>query len=367
MATTYFTANPEKWVEKARNYVNKIRNQGKRMYAAAFLGYLQGKRSEPNEKQYGISTMAAQAVRLELYDLQRTAQNPLRHFRCRICKAAVPERLLAHSKFEERMSWLRRHYREKHPVEFRRMYERNPLEYKRAPWQMTRAEFVQQEIKSKRHKGNKFYTPDVIKALHYDLLRTALDDGKPVSAEVLQDYPDLAKKYPAIPKVELSMIRKNPFWEPLTMGLGFGTGLTLAGMTLKRMVEKNPPIAGKLPLVAIGQFSPQEKKDLDKMVRAGTAIKYIDYTFPMTKTGYALATHKLPPPKQMIKESLRSLKEGVWVVVPESYKRVEKRLLSELKTANPIQGVCPRCGRRNPLVAREFTCAGCGTALRVRR
>ena len=53
--------------------------------------------------------------------------NPLRYFRCSICGTSAPKSLLPHSKFTERMSWLRRHYRSKHPVEFRRMYEKNPI------------------------------------------------------------------------------------------------------------------------------------------------------------------------------------------------------------------------------------------------
>lgn len=51
--------------------------------------------------------------------------NPLRSFRCSVCGIGVPKSLLPHSKFTERMSWLRSHYRVHHPVEFRGWYK-NP-------------------------------------------------------------------------------------------------------------------------------------------------------------------------------------------------------------------------------------------------
>ena len=41
--------------------------------------------------------------------------NPLETFKCSICGENAPKRLRQHGKFEERMSWLRHHYKQKHP------------------------------------------------------------------------------------------------------------------------------------------------------------------------------------------------------------------------------------------------------------
>lgn len=45
---------------------------------------------------------------------------PLKKFECSICGAKAPKRLLADSKFKERMDWLRRHRKAKHPEAFRK-------------------------------------------------------------------------------------------------------------------------------------------------------------------------------------------------------------------------------------------------------
>lgn len=44
---------------------------------------------------------------------------PLKQFKCSICGASCPKEYLAHSKFSERMTWLRRHYKRNHPRAFR--------------------------------------------------------------------------------------------------------------------------------------------------------------------------------------------------------------------------------------------------------
>jgi len=41
--------------------------------------------------------------------------NPLRQFRCSVCGAYAPKKVLPHGKFEERMRWLRSHYKRSHP------------------------------------------------------------------------------------------------------------------------------------------------------------------------------------------------------------------------------------------------------------
>ena len=45
---------------------------------------------------------------------------PLKKFECGICGAKAPKRLLEHSKFKDRMAWLRRHRKAKHPGAFRK-------------------------------------------------------------------------------------------------------------------------------------------------------------------------------------------------------------------------------------------------------
>ncbi len=56
-------------------YIRKIRNGNKRQYAHDYLDYFRGWRiTEPDYHIYGISTMAAQAVRNMIHDL--TAEKP---------------------------------------------------------------------------------------------------------------------------------------------------------------------------------------------------------------------------------------------------------------------------------------------------
>ena len=47
-------------------YLGQIHNQSKRLYAHAYYGYLLGKRSQPNRKDYALGAMAAQAVEGQL-------------------------------------------------------------------------------------------------------------------------------------------------------------------------------------------------------------------------------------------------------------------------------------------------------------
>lgn len=57
-------------------------------------------------------------ARIEVIDLNSLAQtdgNPVSKYCCRKCGDCAPEELLEEGKFLERISWLRRHYNEKHP------------------------------------------------------------------------------------------------------------------------------------------------------------------------------------------------------------------------------------------------------------
>jgi len=47
---------------------------------------------------------------------------PLKSFNCSICGAKCPSAYLRHGHMSDRMKWLRRHYKRKHPREFARMY-----------------------------------------------------------------------------------------------------------------------------------------------------------------------------------------------------------------------------------------------------
>ncbi len=56
---------------EAKQFIRKIRNQGKKQYALAYLNYLDGACREPDHKAYNLSGMGAQAVRNELYAIER--------------------------------------------------------------------------------------------------------------------------------------------------------------------------------------------------------------------------------------------------------------------------------------------------------
>jgi len=99
------------------------------------------------------------------------------------------------------------------------------------------------------------------------------------------------------------------------------------------VVRKLNPITingWKFPFTDIGQISPEVKKELLRLVRQGIVIKYADYTFPLTKTGYALSTHKESLQKQTAKETLRSFRQGLWKYHPQR-REIEKQLLAETK------------------------------------
>lgn len=53
----------------AKRYLSSIRSRKKRLYGFAYYRFILGKRSEPDYHEYGISAMAAQAVRNELNSL----------------------------------------------------------------------------------------------------------------------------------------------------------------------------------------------------------------------------------------------------------------------------------------------------------
>ena len=54
-------------------YISRIHNLGKHNYAIEFLYFLRGWRdTEPSYKDYNLSYMAGQAVRTELYSLNKS-------------------------------------------------------------------------------------------------------------------------------------------------------------------------------------------------------------------------------------------------------------------------------------------------------
>lgn len=66
-------------MSKITQYILRIKNPGKRRYAHDFLKHARGSGKEPAREIYGISYMAAQAVRMHINELlkeeaQRAAQ-----------------------------------------------------------------------------------------------------------------------------------------------------------------------------------------------------------------------------------------------------------------------------------------------------
>lgn len=121
----------------------------------------------------------------------------------------------------------------------------------------------------------------------------------------------------------------------IVAGVGLGVGFKLIDHFYSKHVKKNlaNPVGidgWKFPVVDIGQLSPDIRKELSSLVNKGKVIKYTDYTFPMTKTGYILASHKISPEKQAKKESLRSLQEGSWKWHPH-FKQIERKMVEEVK------------------------------------
>ncbi len=49
---------------------------------------------------------------------------PYQSWGCSICELQAPIKLRAHGMFAKRMDWLRSHYREFHPEEFRNMIKK---------------------------------------------------------------------------------------------------------------------------------------------------------------------------------------------------------------------------------------------------
>lgn len=52
-------------------YVNRMKNQRKKAYGQEYMAYLLGKRNEPDYKDYNLSYMGAQAVRIGLMNIQK--------------------------------------------------------------------------------------------------------------------------------------------------------------------------------------------------------------------------------------------------------------------------------------------------------
>lgn len=56
------------------DYIGKIRNKSKRQYALAYYNHLVSSGQEPEYKDFAISYMAAQAVRMNINDMNRDAR-----------------------------------------------------------------------------------------------------------------------------------------------------------------------------------------------------------------------------------------------------------------------------------------------------
>lgn len=48
---------------------------------------------------------------------------PLKGFHCSVCGKSAPKKYLAHGQLENRMDWLRNHYKRNHPRKFKEMYK----------------------------------------------------------------------------------------------------------------------------------------------------------------------------------------------------------------------------------------------------
>jgi hypothetical protein len=59
----------ERSIDLARLYVKKIRHTGKQLYARAYLAFALNGGAEPDAERFGISYMAAQAVRRNILEL----------------------------------------------------------------------------------------------------------------------------------------------------------------------------------------------------------------------------------------------------------------------------------------------------------
>jgi len=68
-------------------------------------------------KLYVVTTdgEVLEETQLAVMTLPKTEGDPVRKFCCRICGECAPPDLLEEGKFLERISWLRHHYKEKHP------------------------------------------------------------------------------------------------------------------------------------------------------------------------------------------------------------------------------------------------------------
>ena len=130
----------------------------------------------------------------------------------------------------------------------------------------------------------------------------------------------------------------------------FARTLSLGGIKLRNPIRLN---SFTFPIVDIGQLAPTMRKELSNLARQGKVIKYTDYTFPTTKTGYAISSFKESPQKQVARETMRSFRKGIWVYHPKR-KEIEKRLLAQLK-ANPLGE-----SSRNPFIDAIATGLGLG-------
>ena len=74
--------------------------------------------------------------------------------------------------------------------------------------------------------------------------------------------------------------------------------------------------------------SKEVRREITRLARHGQVIRYMDYTFPLVKRGYALRNPEIEIDQQQKLEALRSLRQGSWRCVPGLVERVELRILS---------------------------------------
>jgi len=56
-------------MKKVEKYIKSIKNKEKKLYAEYYLDYLMGKKKKPDSSSFKLSYMAAQEVRMTLFDL----------------------------------------------------------------------------------------------------------------------------------------------------------------------------------------------------------------------------------------------------------------------------------------------------------
>lgn len=168
----------------------------------------------------------------------------------------------------------------------------NRGETAKEPWQMTRQQFIDQSIqKLSDKKGGKPFYPEgspfgtksqfMINAgiAHNEFVQKALSDGKPVSKEVLADYPDLVKKEVKEPSVKPERFPQSYVDDLYDRGIinnlvkmrkaGFekilGTSLTdeQTGKLMVEMMQQSRERRGQMALISDSTPNP----DIDLYIR----------------------------------------------------------------------------------------------------